>query len=390
MNPGVLALSLCQALLTTGNVLLVSVTALIGQWLAPDEALITFPVAMQFLGLMCATMPASFIMDKVGRKRGFVLGNIVGILGAVCCLQALYTEAFTLLCIGTFMLGVGIGFGTLYRFAAVELSEKGQQARAISIVMAGGVLAAVAGPNLAVYSQNLVADTPFVGAFWGLLVLYILAITVLVFVRFPARNTDFAGKASRPLMEIIRQPVFIVSVLVAMVSYTVMNLLMTATPLAMTGCGFSFQQAAGVIQLHVLGMFIPGFFTGKLIARFGTIPMITVGGLLLLACIAINLNGQSQWHFSAALLLLGVGWAFMFISATHLVTGSYRDSEKPKTQATNEFLIFSMVALSAQASGWLEASLGWERMNLICIPVVVMAILVVVWVGPKAKPMTAV
>lgn len=379
LKSGVWALSLCQALLTTGNVLLVSVTALIGQMMAPDVQWITLPVALQFIGLMCATIPASLIMDKVGRKRGFLLGNTIGIGGALCCIKALYNSQFELFCTGTFLLGIGIGFGTLYRFAAVELCDKSQQARAISIVMAGGVLAAVAGPNLAKYSQAVVYDTPFVGAFWGLLGLYIIAITVLVFTRFPVRSKQVAKQGARPIWRIVRQPIFLVSVSAAMISYTTMNLLMTATPLAMVGCGFSFSQSANVIQLHVLGMFLPGFFTGRLIKRFGTTQVLLAGAALLLACIAINLNGQSLWHFSLALLALGVGWSFMFISATNLVTGAYRDSEKPKTQAANEFLVFSMVTLSALAAGWLQATLGWRLMNLASIPLVLLSVLVILY-----------
>ena len=376
---GVWALSLCQALLTTGNVLLVSVTALIGQMMAPGVEWITLPVALQFIGLMCATIPASLIMNKVGRKRGFLLGNAIGISGAIGCIYALYHGHFALFCCGTFLLGIGIGFGTLYRFAAVELCDKSQQARAISIVMAGGVLAAIAGPNLAVFSQSAVYDTPFVGAFWGLLVLYVIAMVILLFIRFPVRKKSLQPMPTRPIMDIVRQPVFLVSVSAAMISYTTMNLLMTATPLAMGGCGFSFEQSANVIQLHVLGMFLPGFFVGNLIKRFGTTRILLFGAVLLLAAIAINLNGQSVWHFSLALLILGVGWSFMFISATNLVTSAYNEAEKPKAQAANEFLIFSMVVVSALAAGWLEASLGWQLMNLISIPLVLMAVFVILY-----------
>ena len=379
LKSGVWALSLCQALLTTGNVLLVSVTALIGRMMAPAVEWITLPVALQFVGLMCATIPASLIMNKIGRKRGFLLGNAIGIGGALCCIYALYHSHFALFCGGTFLLGIGIGFGTLYRFAAVELCDRSQQARAISIVMAGGVLAAVAGPNLAIFSQSVVYDTPFAGAFWGLLVLYLIAMVMLLFIRFPIREKSNQAMPTRPIVDIIRQPVFLVSVSAAMVSYTTMNLLMTATPLAMGGCGFSFEQSTNVIQLHVLGMFLPGFFVGNLIKRFGTTLILIVGAVLLLAAIAINLNGQSLWHFSLALLVLGAGWSFMFISATNLVTDAYNEAEKPKAQAANEFLIFSMVVLSALAAGWLEASLGWQVMNLISIPLVLLAVFVTLY-----------
>ena len=383
MNFGVLALSFCKALLSTGNVLLVAVTALIGQTLSPDPIWSTLPVAFQFIGLMCATIPASLIMNKIGRKNGFYLGNMLGIAGALFCIQALYSASFNLFCTGTFFLGIGIGFGTLYRFAAVEMCEKPYRAKAISIIMAGGVLAAIAGPNLAIFSQDTIEGTPFVGAFWGLLVLYIAAMLVLTIVNFPPQVIHAPGVRTRPVIEIILQPLFLVSVIAAMVSYVVMNLLMTATPLAMHHNGFHFEQSALVIELHALGMFLPGFFTGNLINRFGTIRILLIGALTMLVCIGINLNGQSQLHFSIALFMLGLGWNFMFVSATHLVADAYSEAEKPKAQAANEFLIFSMVTLSALASGWLETTLGWHIMNLMCIPVVLFAVLIVIYFRKK-------
>jgi MFS family permease len=383
MNFGVLALSFCKALLSTGNVLLVAVTALIGQTLSPDPIWATLPVAFQFIGLMCATIPASLVMDKIGRKNGFYLGNALGIAGALLCIQALYSASFNLFCVGTFFLGIGIGFGTLYRFAAVEMCEKPYRAKAISIIMAGGVLAAIAGPNLAIFSQDLVQDTPYVGAFWGLLMLYIAAMLVLAIVKFPPQVVHAPGVTTRPVIEIILQPIFLVSVIAGMMSYVVMNLLMTATPLAMHHHGFQFEHSAFVIQLHALGMFLPGFFTGDLIKRFGTIRILLIGAMIMLACIGINLNGESELHFSVSLFMLGLGWNFMFVSATHLVTDAYSEAEKPKAQAANEFLIFSMVTVSALASGWLEATLGWHVMNLICIPIVLFAILVVLYFHRK-------
>lgn len=383
MNFGVLALSFCKALLSTGNVLLVAVTALIGLRLSPDPIWSTLPVAFQFIGLMCATIPASLIMNKIGRKNGFYLGNMLGIAGALFCILALYSASFSLFCTGTFFLGIGIGFGTLYRFAAVEMCAKSYRAKAISIIMAGGVLAAIAGPNLAIFSQDMIQGTPFVGAFWGLLVLYIAAMLVLTIVKFPAQVIHAPDITTRPVIKIILQPIFLVSVIAAMVSYVVMNLLMTATPLAMHHHGFHFEQSAIVIELHALGMFLPGFFTGSLINRFGTIRILLIGALIMLLCIGINLNGQSQLHFSIALFTLGLGWNFMFVSATHLVSDAYSEAEKPKAQAANEFLIFSMVTLSALASGWLEATLGWHIMNLICIPVVLFAVFIVIYFKKK-------
>ncbi len=386
MNRSVILLSLCQALLGTGNVLLIAVNGLIGKSLSPTPALITLPIAMQFVGLMLATIPASLIMQRIGRRNGFYLGNSVGIIGALISALALVYQTFPLFCFGTLLLGVGIGFGTLYRFAAVEACPPEEKNRAISLVMLGGVLAAVVGPALAVESRYWVSDQMFVGSFLGLVGLYVLALLLLTGVKIPKPQvlTEAEG-VQRGLLEIVSQPIFIVAVVVGMVSYAVMNLLMTATPLAMARCGFSFPQTAWVIEWHVLGMFLPSFFTGWLIQRFGTTFMMQLGGALMLLCIAVNLNGQSEWHFWSALFLLGLGWNFMFISATSLVTGAYTESERAKTQATNEFLVFGMVTLSALSSGWLEVSFGWETMNWLMVPVVLWAMLTVLVFSAKLQ-----
>lgn len=372
-NANVILLSLCQALLNTGNILLVSVNALIGKELAPSVALITLPMAMQFIGLMAATIPASLIMQRIGRKNGFYLGNLIGLLGAACSAIALVETSFWAFNLGTLLLGIGIGFGMLYRFAAIEAAPPGQQSRAISLVMAGGVLAAVLGPNLAIHSRVWFTDTPFLGGFIGLLGLYCLALVLLRSVRLGALSIHQSNDASRPLGTIMRQPVFVISVVAGMVGYAVMNLLMSATPLAMIRQGFSFDDSAHVIQWHVLGMFVPAFFTGRLVERFGAPAMMLVGGALMLLCILVNLLGQSHWHFWLALVLLGTGWCFMFVSATSFLTGAYRPAEKARTQAANEFLVFSSVALSALGAGWLEASLGWAAMNWLMLPVVLAA-----------------
>ena len=383
MNRNVFLLSGCQALLTTGNILLVSVVALIGQSLATSASMTTFPVATQFIGLMLATIPASLIMRRIGRKNGFYLGNSIGILGAALCIFALKTQQFYLFSMATFLLGIGIGFGTLYRFAAVEVCQDNAKSKAISLVMAGGVIAAIIGPQLAISSQNLLGDAEFAGAFVGLLGLYILALVLLFFTHIPKEVLGEQNEKARPLKQILLQPTFIVAVIVAMVSYVVMNLLMTATPLAMARCGFSFAQAANVIEWHVLGMFVPSFFTGNLIARFGLNRMMYAGAVLMLACIGINLTGVSEWHFWTALLLLGVGWNFMFISATQMVTSTYKPAEKAKSQAANEFIVFSMVTVSALSSGWMEAALGWQAMNWMMLPLVIWAMAVIFVIGQK-------
>ncbi|NRA22034.1 MAG: MFS transporter [Oceanospirillaceae bacterium] len=384
MNKTVYILSMCQALLGTGNILLVAMAALIGQSIAPNEALITLPLALQFVGLMCATIPASLIMAKLGRRRGFYLGNSLGILGALICALALSQFSFVGFCVGSYILGMGIGFGTLYRFAAVDVCTIEQKSTAISLVMLGGVLAAFLGPMLAVHSKDVLDGYPFVGSFLGVVLLNILALGLLTRAEFPEQSASSAqALAQRPILVIIRQPLFVLSVVAATAGYVTMNLLMSATPLAMQHHGHSFVDSAWVIQWHVLGMFLPSFFTGKLIRRFGAIKLMQCGSLLMLSCIAVNFQGQSLWSFWSGLVLLGLGWNFMFISATHLVTTAYRAHEKAKSQAANEFILFSMVALSAFSSGWLEATIGWTKMNLLMVSAVMISVLVVWYFSRK-------
>ncbi|KAB0466501.1 MFS transporter [Vibrio chagasii] len=385
MNRNVWLLSLCQALLMTGNILLISVIGLIGKQIAPSASMITLPVALQFLGLMAATIPASLISGKLGRKRGFSIGNLVGITGASLATYALLQQNFYLFCFATFLLGIGIGFGTLYRFAAIEVCDENARHRAISISMAGGVLAAVLGPNLAIMSQQWSQDGLYIGAFASLIGLNILALVILQTIQFPKVSFSNQTPKSDPLSAIVKAPNFVGAVFAAMVAYAVMNILMTATPLAMIGCGFDFTKAAGVIEWHVLGMFVPAFFTGSLIEKFGSRMMILAGGILFVFCIAINIHGESIWHFRAALVLLGVGWNFMFIAATGLFSQSYQPQNKAKAQAFNEFIVFGCVTVTALLSGWLESTAGWQNLNIYVLPFVLAVIILFAFSARKSR-----
>ncbi|MEZ8353574.1 MFS transporter [Vibrio splendidus] len=385
MNRNVWLLSLCQALLMTGNILLISVIGLIGKQIAPSVSMITLPVALQFLGLMAATIPASLISGKLGRKRGFSIGNVVGITGASLATYALSQQNFYLFCFATFLLGIGIGFGTLYRFAAIEVCDENARHRAISISMAGGVLAAVLGPNLAIMSQQWSADGLYIGAFASLIGLNILALLILQTIQFPKVSFNSQAPKADPLGVVVKAPNFIGAVFAAMVAYAVMNILMTATPLAMIGCGFDFTKAAGVIEWHVLGMFVPAFFTGSLIEKFGSRMMILAGGVLFVVSIAINIHGESIWHFRAALVVLGVGWNFMFIAATGLFSQSYQSQNKAKAQAFNEFIVFGCVTITAMLSGWLESTAGWQNLNIYVLPFVLAVILLFAFSARKSR-----
>ncbi|WNL41892.1 MFS transporter [Halomonas sp. PAMB 3264] len=374
----VILLSLCQALLVSGNILLIAVSPLVGAALAPSASLATMPVASQWLGLMCATVPASLIMGKLGRKRGFVLGNLVGLLGTGVAMAALTLGRFPLFLLATFLIGVGIGFGQLYRFAALEAAEARHRERALGLVMGGGLLAAFAGPWLARFSREL-SDIPFLASFAGLATLYVLALGLLLVTRLPPAFSEAPTGEQRPLGEILRQPAFLVAVVSAMVGYAVMNLAMTATPLAMSHAGHGFDHVAMTIQWHVVAMFAPSFFTGPLIARLGARRVIVVGCLLLAASTLAAQFSLSVAGFNVALVLLGLGWNFTFLPATGLVGQAWRPAEKARVQAANEFLVFGAVAVSALAAGPLVSTLGWAALNAWLLPVSLLPIALLAW-----------
>ncbi len=380
MPLAVTLLSLCQALLVSGNILLIAVSPLIGVQLA-SSTWSTAPVATQWLGLMCATIPASLITARLGRRRGFVLGNLCGLVGAGLAVLALSLQHFGLFLFSTWLVGIGIGFGQLYRFAAMEAAPPEQRERAIGLVMGGGVLAAFFGPWLARTSHAL-ADTPFLGSFIGLAALYLLALILLAFIRLP-REAEASNKnnevPARPLGVILRQPTFLLAVLSAMVGYGVMNLAMTATPLAMASVGHDFDHVATTIQWHVVAMFLPSFFTGRLTARFGAGAMIVSGCAFLLTSLitAQYLSGTNG--FFLGLVLLGIGWNFTFLPATSLLTTCYQPSEKARTQAANEFLVFTTGAITALLAGPLVSSIGWVLLNQWLMPLCLLPIGLLAW-----------
>ena len=371
-------LALAQALLTTGNILLVAVSALIGKQLASHPALVTAPVASQFLGLILATLPAAFLMQKLGRKKVFVIGNVFGIIGALVAIQALLSASLLLFTLGIFLTGIAIGIAQQYRFAALDECRAESHAKAISVVMSGGVLAAFIGPNLAIWSQNWFSQNVYVGAFVGLAVLYVLAL--LLIVCLPLKSHTLAQQATaevRSYRELWQQPLFVAAIASGAIGYGVMVFLMTATPLAMHHHDYAFPDIAVVIQWHVLGMFVPSFFTGHLIKKHGLKPIIMLGCTLLIISALINLFGQSYVHFFTSLVLLGIGWNFTFIGATQLVSLTYRPQEKGKVQGMNDFLVFTTAAIASLFAGQTVETIGWIWVNLISLPLIVVAMLLI-------------
>jgi MFS family permease len=359
----VLTLSASQALSLTGTTLVMTVTALTGASLTDDAALATFPLALQFVGTMAATIPASLLMGRVGRRLGFSIGQAIGLVFALISAYAVYQGNFWLFAAGSAGLGVHNAFWQYLRFAAAEAVSRPKRARAISYVLAGGVVAAVAGPWLATNSRDLLNPALFAGSYAVLAGLCATTIVLLQTARFRSPAPAERAKGGRPLMEIARTPIFIAAVVSSALGYGVMVLVMTATPLAMAGHGFGFSDAAFVIQWHVLGMFIPSFFTGKLIDRFGVTVIITTGVLLNLGAMVLNLSGAALENFWIALVLLGAGWNFMYIGGTTLLTECYRDEERAKVQALNDFLVFATVAVCSFSSGALYSAFDWNTVN---------------------------
>ena len=365
-------LAVAQALLTTGNILLVAVSALIGKQLASHPALITLPVALQFLGMIMATLPAAHLMQKMGRKVGFVLGNCIGLLGTWVALQGLQAHSLMHFASGTFLIGMAIGTAQQYRFAALDVCSLEQRPRAISMVMAGGILAAVLGPNLAIWSRQWFDGNPFEGAFYGLFLVYMLALLLIVSLPLARPVKSAVQQSTRSYAELFKQPLLVAAIASGAIGYAVMVLLMTATPIAMQNDDFPFSNIAWVIQWH---MYVPSFFTGHLIRRFSSRSVIVWGCATLALCVLVNVLGQSYWHYWLGLLLLGVGWNFTFIGATHLLTFTYEPAEQGKVQGINEFMVFTAAALGSLLAGVGVDKLGWVWLNLVSLP----PIMLVAW-----------
>lgn len=383
MHLNVSILAMCQALLMTSGSLLIATSALVGAGLAPHPALATLPLGLQFLATMSATMPASFAMRRFGRRAVFAAGGVVALGGAGLCVLGILESRFAIFAAGCFLLGMFNGVGQYYRFTAAEVADAGFRSRAISLVMAGGIVAAFTGPNLARASREWIAGAEFAGSYASLAVLYLTTLVLVGLLRVPPPSAEERAGATRAIGEIAADPRFVVAVVCAMVAYGVMNVLMTATPLAMLDCGHRFDDAAFVIQWHVFGMFAPAFFTGHLIHRLGTLPVMACGALALGASVAVNLAGLTVAHFWIGLALLGLGWNFLFVGATTLLTEVYAPAEKAKVQGLNDLLVFGTVALTATTSGALHHGFGWQALNLGTLPCLALALLAVAWLARR-------
>ena len=391
MNKNLWLLATAQGLFLTNNVTFIAINGLVGLSLAPLGWMATLPVMGYVVGGALSTGLVARSQAAWGRKVSFQLGLLVALMSALLGAWAVASHNFWLLVTATVVAGYYSANGQLYRFAAAELALPAFKEKAVSLVLAGGLMGAVLGPNLASRTRTL-TDVPFMGAYLALVVVALVSMAVMSLVNFPPATPKPLGAdgkvdEGRPLAVIMRQPVFIVAAGAAALSYGVMNLLMAATPLAMQVCGFPFDDAALVLEWHVIGMFAPGFFTGHLIKRFGTLPIMGVGVLLNAVCIGIALSGQDLHQFLGALFLLGVGWNFVFTGSTTLALQSYQPAEKDRAQAAINFCVFATMAFTSFASGALVTTQGWSLLNMgSMLPVALMAA-GLVWLRQRQKPL---
>ncbi len=369
----------------SGNALILAISALVGFALAEDKALATLPVSLQFLGMMLTSIPASMMMQRWGRKFGFMLGSFLGLCGALLAVWAILVHQFWWFVVASMLIGVFGGFGTYFRFAAVEVAAEKHHAKAIAFVMAGGVVAAFVGPNLANIGRQIFSQDVYAGGFLFIASFYILILLILLLTKFPAVVITTLEKPSRPLKYIAKQPAFIVALICGALGYAVMSYLMTATPLAMKHHAHNFSDTAFVIQWHIVAMFAPSFFTGHIIERFGSLKVMLVGVILEAGCVFFNLLGQDLGSFWLALCLLGIGWNFLFIGATNLLTQTYREEEKGKTQALNDFLIFTLVTIASLSAGLFQHNYGWEVVNYGAIPLITIMLVSILWLMAQPK-----
>ncbi|MDA1090295.1 MAG: MFS transporter [Proteobacteria bacterium] len=382
-NVGILAA--CQALFMSGLSMQIILSGLVGAAIAEDKALATLPISAVVIASTLSTIPASLLMKRIGRRAGFIVGNLFGLVGASIASYALYNSSFGLFCFGMFVFGVNAGFSSYFRFAAADVAPVHFKSRAISWVISGGIAAALLGPELAKRSHDLVDGTPFLGSYAAMAGLTIIGMVLLTFLDIPLPNEEERLQSGRPLATIALQPALIVAVLVGMIGYGTMNLLMTATPLAMVGHGFHIGDATFVIQWHMVAMFAPAFFTGILIQRIGVVRVLLGGTVMLGAAVAFALSGTGIIHYWLALFALGLGWNFTYVGASTLLTETYAPAERGKVQALNDFMVFGTVALASLTSGTILYFLNWNAVNLAAIGPIGVALIAALWLRLKRR-----
>ncbi|MBS0639884.1 MAG: MFS transporter [Proteobacteria bacterium] len=389
MKRNLFTLTCCQAIGQAGNVMMLSVTALAVITFFPMRELATLPTTMQHVGVMVGVFPASALMMRLGRSIGFRVGSLFGMAGATCCALGLLYANFVLMCVGGLLLGYAVANLQLYRFAAVELVPFTWRAKAISWVTTGGVAAGILGPILARTTFDALLPL-YLGTYVSMIVIHVVVFFLMGFVKFPPlHKAEAAEGPARPLWQIARQPRYAAAVVAGVSSWATMMFLMSSSPLAIVGCGLPPTEPPVTIFMHVMGMYAPSFFTGGLITRFGTVRIMALGSLILMAGVIVAMLGVTAWNFRVSLMLNGVGWNFLFIGATTLLTTCYRPAERGKAQALNDFLIFGTTATASFLAGFVQERVGWFVLNEGAIVLVLVSLLAVVWLGLQRRPALA-
>lgn len=389
MNLNLLLLAFCQGMFMTNTIAFIAMNGLVGLALAPSGWMATLPVTSYVVGGALSAPLVARIQARWGRKRSFQLGLLMAAVSAAACAWAVQQQHFGLLMVSTLLAGFYQANAALYRFAGTELVEPSFKEKALSLVLAGGIVGAFIGPNLADLTVGLL-PVRFVGAYLSLIGVAAVAFVALSFIRFPPHRAPAPGASTgRPLGEILRQPVFAVAVAAGALGYGVMNLLMSATPIAMQQCKHPFTSATLVLESHVLGMYVPSFFTGHLIKRFGALPIMAVGVVLNLVCVAVALSGVDLMQFLVALFVLGVGWNFLYTGGSTLLTTVYRPEEKNKAQGAMDTCVFATMALSSFSSGALVTTQGWTLLNLGSLLPIAAVGLALAWLAAVQRRSTA-
>lgn len=379
-----------QALGGASPPIIISLGGLVGQMLASSPSLATLPVSLYNLGVALSTLPAALLMRRLGRRAAYLLGAAMGCVSGLVATWGVLAGRFDLFCIGTALAGFYGACVQSYRFAAADTVAAPQRPQAISRIMIGGLVAAIIGPQLVIWTRDAWPLAPFAGSFLAQAGLALLALPLLLLLRMPAPGAQAqASGPARPLLTIVRSPAYAVAVVAGIVSFGLMAFVMTAAPMAMVGCGHTIGEAALGIQWHVLAMFAPSFFTGRLIARWGKLRVTALGLVLIALSGLLALAGLELLHFWGSLVLLGVGWNFGFIGATAMVTDACSPAERPKAQALNDFLVFGTVAAASFGSGRLLNAAGWDVINSLMLPLIAVVLLMLAALAWRTAPARA-
>ena len=382
----VAVLAVAQGLFMTTQSMGIATTPLAGHaLLGVDKSLATLPIFLNHAGIMITTIPASLLMGRIGRRAGFTIGAVLAIVFGLMAAWAIWIKSFELLCVSALLQGCAAAFAWYYRFAAADVSPAAFKPKAISYVMAGGIAAGVIGPELAKRSVDWFAPVTFMGVYIAIAIVGLLSTILVQALRIPQLTATEKAGGGRPMREIARQQAFIGALIASMLGYGVMTLVMSSTPLAMLACGFVFNQSATVIQVHIIAMFLPSFFTGHLIQRFGVLPIIATGAFIQVGCASVNLIGIEYWNFLLANALVGLGWNFTFVGGSTLLTTTYVPAERAKVQATHDFLVYATTATAAAAAGFMQQKAGWAVINISALPLMAAVMLMTVWLALRQR-----